>query len=185
MANAHKLVPFILKWEGGFVDDPLDRGGATNKGITLKTFQYHFGKNKTVNDLKNITDEQWFEIFKEDFWDRWKADEIKNQSIANILVDWVWASGKYGITNAQRILKVPVDGVVGSKTIEAINNYPNQRMLFGKILTERLAYVNKIVKANPSQKKFLNGWKNRIVAFKYFDDGQDKQTYANRSLSGK
>ena len=87
MANAHKLVPFILKWEGGFVDDPLDKGGATNKGITLKTFQYHFGKNKTVNDLKHITDEQWFEIFKEDFWDRWKADDIKNQSIANILVE--------------------------------------------------------------------------------------------------
>lgn len=115
---------------------------------------------------------------------QWKADEINNQSIANILVDWVWASGKYGITNVQRILKVP-DGIVGKKTIEAINSYPNQRMLFGRILTERLAYVNRIVKANPSQKKFLNGWKNRIVAFKYFDDGQDKQTYVNKSLSGK
>ena len=80
----------------------------------------------------------------------------------------------------QRILKVPVDGIVGKKTIEAINNYPNQRMLFGKILTERLSFVNKIVKNNPSQKKFLNGWKNRIVAFKYYDDGKCyKQTYIN------
>ena len=170
MADARKLVPFILKWEGGFANDPVDRGGATNKGITLKTYQYHFGKNKTVNDLKNITDEEWFEIYKIDFWDRWKGDEINNQSIANLLVDWVWASGKYGITNAQRILKVTADGIVGKKTIEALNSYPNQRMLFSRLLTERLSYINRIVKANPSQKKFLNGWKNRILEFKYYDD---------------
>ena len=37
MANAKRLQPFILRWEGGFVNDPLDRGGATNKGITIGT----------------------------------------------------------------------------------------------------------------------------------------------------
>ena len=52
-------------------------------------------------------------------------------------------------------------------------------MLFGKILTERLSFINRIVKNNPSQKKFLNGWKNRILAFKYYDYGKDKQTYIN------
>ena len=39
MANAKLLQPFILRWEGGFVNDPLDRGGATNKGITIGTFR--------------------------------------------------------------------------------------------------------------------------------------------------
>ena len=33
MAEVKKLVPFILKWEGGFVNDPDDLGGATNKGV--------------------------------------------------------------------------------------------------------------------------------------------------------
>lgn len=28
MADINKLKPFILKWEGGFVDDPADLGGA-------------------------------------------------------------------------------------------------------------------------------------------------------------
>lgn len=37
MANINKLKPFILKWEGGFVDDPADLGGATNKGVTIGT----------------------------------------------------------------------------------------------------------------------------------------------------
>ena len=88
MAKAELLKPFILRWEGGFVDDPLDRGGATNKGITIGTFRNFYGKEATVEQLKNITDEQWLHIFKCGFWDKWKADDINNQSIADIVVDW-------------------------------------------------------------------------------------------------
>ena len=86
MAKAELLKPFILRWEGGFVDDPLDRGGATNKGITIGTFRNFYGKDATVEQLKNITDEQWLHIFKSGYWDKWKADDIENQSIANIVV---------------------------------------------------------------------------------------------------
>ena len=39
MANVNDLVPHILKFEGGFVDDPDELGGATNKGVTLKTYK--------------------------------------------------------------------------------------------------------------------------------------------------
>lgn len=41
MANVEKLVPQILKWEGGFVNHPNDKGGATNKGITIGTYTYY------------------------------------------------------------------------------------------------------------------------------------------------
>ena len=57
MEKIEKLKSFILSWEGGFVNDPRDSGGATNKGVTLSTFQTVFGKDKTVKDLTNITDE--------------------------------------------------------------------------------------------------------------------------------
>ena len=68
MADIKKLIPFILKWEGGFVNDPDDLGGATNKGVTIGTFE-GFCKTKgrpkpTVTDLKNISDEDWEEIIK-------------------------------------------------------------------------------------------------------------------------
>lgn len=102
MADAQKLVPFILSWEGGYVNDPDDVGGATNKGITIATWRLHGCDNDgdgdiDADDLRIITSEQWMEIFKCQYWDRWKADEIENQSIANIVVDWVWASGVHGI----------------------------------------------------------------------------------------
>lgn len=162
MAKAELLKPFILRWEGGFVDDPLDRGGATNKGITIGTFRNFYGKDATVEQLKNITDEQWLHIFKSGYWDKWKADDIENQSIADIVVDWAWASGTVtSIKQVQKILGVAVDGIVGNDTLTAIN-IAGQRSLFAKIHSRRIEFVENIVKRDPSQARFLKGWKNRI-----------------------
>lgn len=162
MAKAELLKPFILRWEGGFVDDPLDRGGATNKGITIGTFRNFYGKDATVEQLKNITDEQWLHIFKSGYWDKWKADDIENQSIADIVVDWAWASGTAtSIKQVQKILGVAVDGIVGNDTLTAIN-IAVQRSLFDKIRSRRIEFVENIVKRNPTQSRFLKGWKNRI-----------------------
>lgn len=170
MADVNKLKPFILKWEGGFVNDPDDLGGATNKGVTLGTYkQYKKGKGlpePTVEDLKNISDEEWTEIFKKMYWDRWKADCINNQSIANILVDFCWASGVNGIKRPQKILGVTVDGIVGDKTIAALNAM-DPMSLFFKIKNDRIKYIDEICKARPTNKKYKKGWMNRINKFKF------------------
>lgn len=44
MADVNKLAPFILKWEGGFVNDPDDLGGATNMGVTIGTYEAYCRK---------------------------------------------------------------------------------------------------------------------------------------------
>lgn len=166
MADAQKLVPFILRWEGGFVNDPDDAGGATNKGVTIATFRQFYGAAATVEQLKRITDEQWFHIFKAGYWDRWRADEIASQSVANIVVDWVWASGSYGITRVQKILGVDPDGIVGPKTLAALNARADEP-LFYQIRAARIAFVEDIVRRKPSQKKFLRGWTNRIMSIPF------------------
>lgn len=170
MANVNKLKPFILKCEGGFVNDPDDLGGATNRGITLATYK-EYRKRKglpdpSVDDLKNISDEEWTEILKTMFWDRWQADRIENQSVANILVDWVWASGVHGIKRPQKILGVTVDGIVGDKTIAALNAM-DPMSLFFKIKNDRIKYIDEICKARPTNKKYKKGWMNRINKFKF------------------
>ena len=167
MANHLLLIPKVLKWEGGFVNHPSDKGGPTNKGVTLSTFRKYFGKTKTVDDLKNITNEQWQYIFKNGYWDRWKADEIKTQSIAELLVDWVYNSGVWGIKYPQQVLGVVPDGVVGPKTLASINNYANQEELFNRLWNRRKKHYEDIVKKNPSQKVFLRGWLNRLNSFRY------------------
>ena len=165
MANVYKLAPFILKWEGGFVNDPDDLGGATNKGITIGTFtEYKKRKGQkapTVTDLKNISDAEWHDVFKSLYWDRWKADEIENQSVANILVDWVWASGVHGIKRPQKLLGVTADGLVGAKTIAAVNA-ADPKKLFDAIKADREKFIDEICKARPKNEKYRRGWMNRI-----------------------
>lgn len=170
MANSNKLVPFILSWEGGFVNDPDDLGGTTNKGITIGAFRTYRQKNglprPTTEDLRNISDLEWADVFKSMYWDRWKADQIKSQSVANILVDWVWVSGKYGIEIPQKVLEVTSDGIVGPKTIDAVNKW-EPKELFNAIKTERVAFIERIVKSRPANAKFRQGWLNRINALKF------------------
>lgn len=166
MADYRKLKPFILRWEGGYINDQADLGKQTNKGVTLSTYRSVFGKNKTVSDLKKITDEQWEFIFKKFYWDKWKADYIKDQNVANILVDWIWCSGSYGINIPQRVLGVYVDGIVGSKTIAAINARDG-RELFDTIKQERKDFIDRICQTRPQNRKFKNGWMNRINSLAY------------------
>ena len=54
-----------------------------------------------------------------------------------------------------------VDGIVGDDTLTAIN-IAGQRSLFVKIHNRRIEFVENIVKRDPSQARFLKGWKNRI-----------------------
>lgn len=165
MANVNKLAPWILKWEGGFVNDSDDLGGATNKGVTLSTYMQYCRKKgypiPTVERLKNLSEREWTEILKTMYWDRWKADQIENQSVANIVVDWIWASGNYGIKIPQKLLGVTVDGIVGPKTIAAVNSR-NPRELFDMIKIARFDYIEDICRKRPANNKFKRGWMNRI-----------------------
>lgn len=175
-AQVKYLVPIIQKWEGGFSNHPSDTGGATMAGITIATYKsYCKIKGKpvpTVEDLKNITQEEWMDILKTLYWDKWQADDINNQSIANLIVDWVWASGVYGIKYPQQVLGVTADGIVGPKTLAAINDYANQEELFNKLWERRKQHFEAIVANNASQQVFLKGWLNRLNDFVYHADNK-------------
>ena len=188
MAKIELLVPHILRWEAGivgtgtneqlfekarktgFADDPDDVGGATMIGVTISTFETYCKRKgypkPTVERLKNIPYSQWLDIMKSMYWDKWQADKIVNQSIANVLVEWVWASGSYGIKIPQRLLKLQDDGIVGPKTLNAVNSF-NQETLFNLIQVSRRSYIEDIIRRRPANAKFRTGWLNRINSFEY------------------
>ena len=170
MAKIEVLAPIIAKWEGGFVNDATDKGGATNMGVTIATWkQVGYDKNHDghidVTDIKML-DKDDFKFVLKRYWNTWKADEIVNQSIANILVDWVWGSGKWGIIIPQRLLGLNDDGIAGNNTLIHLNS-TNQKQLFDNIFNARVKFLNDIVARNPSQNKFIKGWLNRLNDFKF------------------
>lgn len=177
MAEVEKFEPFVLRWEGGskYTNKKSDRGGATKYGITIATWRtVGYDKNGDgkidEKDVQLISEEDFKKVLKRNFWDKWKADEIKNQSVAEILVDWLWASGKWGIIKPQQLLGVKADGIVGKQTLAAVNGYPNQRQLFEALKNARKSYINKLIKADPSQIVNKKGWLNRINALEYKEE---------------
>jgi lysozyme family protein len=161
MADYRRLIPFIKRWEGGYCEVKGDKGGVTNEGITLATFRHYYGEESTKDNLKNMTESQWEHIYKIGFWDKWRADEIGSMRVAAMLVDWVWASGSWGIIIPQRVLGLKQDGVVGIKTLSAVNN-SEPITLFAKLYKARKEFYEGIVARQPSQRKFLAGWLNRL-----------------------
>lgn len=172
MANISILAPFILSFEGGYVNDPHDPGGATNRGVTIATWrQVGYDKDGDgdidVADLKLITaDDAVNRVMKPHYWDRCQADRIKSQSIANLFVDWVWASGKNGITGVQKILGVEVDGIVGEKTLAALNA-SEPRALFDQILRARTLFIDQIIARRPTSARYRNGWLRRLNGIRF------------------
>lgn len=182
------LVPFLIYWETGVRDDSLsaeslfrkakakgvvcdpdDRGGATLVGITIGTYREYCRRKclpcGSVKDLEALGYDRWLDILKTMFWDRWQADLILDQAIANMLVDWLWTSGSHAITIPQRLLGVKADGIVGAGTLAALN-VRNPCEFFRELKEERMAYVDRICRARPANEKFRAGWIRRINAIK-------------------
>ena len=103
---------------------------------------------------------------KDLYWDKCHADKIKNQAIAEITVDWCVNSGMVGLRKVQEIAGTKPDGISGPKTLAAING-ADQKELFERIWKARQQFYVNIVKRNPSQKVFMNGWMNRLARFKF------------------
>lgn len=190
MARIEKLIPHILLWENGIKTLPgetlrqtyerakakgvikkkSDLGGPTLVGVTLTTFRgwrVSQGKPKpTEADLARLSYTEWVEILKSLFWNRCKGGQIHSQSVADIFVDWVWHSGPLMIRKVQNIFSLVQDGVVGPKTLAALNAVP-AKTVFDRIKAAREQYYRKIVANRPAQSVNLQGWLNRLEAIKF------------------
>lgn len=161
MASFDKYAPLLREFEGGYVNNPLDKGGPTNGGVTLATFRQYFGSDKTVDDLRRMTDRQWCTVMKS-YWDRVQGDKILRQCVAEMLVDWHINSGTAGVKAAQRALGCTADGIVGKKTLAALNS----PAAFEKLQDARLVFFVNIVKSRPNQIGMLTGWLRRLLKIK-------------------
>ena len=175
MADFNSFFPTLLKHEGGFVDDPDDPGGATNKGVTLGTFQQCarrlLGIQPTLENLRALGDSQAGTIYKALYWDKVRGDEIALQPLANIVFDFQVNAGANASRLLQRVLnaqdvqpQLPVDGAIGAGTLAALRQ-ANAMAVYAAYKQGRRDYYTNLVKKNPTLGKFLKGWLARVDSF--------------------
>lgn len=179
MADFKKYFPQILDFEGRVYENvPGDAGGPTKYGIILSEWETKgYDKNGDgkidVEDLKLITEDDAYKIYKADYWDTIKGDQINNQTIASYICDFGINCGiSLAIKKTQTILGLLADGQFGPKSLQAVNS-ANQKDLFNKLVETRAAYYNAIVENHPAQNKFLKGWLRRTNSFNFVDDSSN------------
>jgi len=172
-ADFDVFFPTLLRNEGGFVDNPADPGGATNKGVTLLTFKSCSQKllniDPTLDNLKALTDDQAAVIYKASYWDKIHGDEFTLQELANIVFDFYVNAGANATKLLQNVMTamgaaVTVDGVIGSATVKLMLGL-NQIDLYTKYKQGRKDYYVNLCNAKPTLKVFLKGWLNRVDSF--------------------
>ena len=175
MADSRQLLKFVLSFESSkYTNRKSDRGGATKYGITLATWKkVGYDKNGdraiTAEDIKLLTEDDYNRVFKLNFWDACWGDHIKNQSVANLLIDFAYNSGvSRAIRHVQSLVGAKQDGIMGPATLSAINNFKQgQWVLFDKLKVDRIAYLHEIVKNEPKQDPNLPGWLRRNKHIEY------------------
>jgi lysozyme family protein len=146
-------VEAVLRSEGGYCNVPGDKGGETNMGIT-RTYYPNL-------DIKNLTRNQAIEIYYRDYWLPMNLTGIADEELVLQIFDFgVNAGIRRSIKAIQKIVKVDVDGIVGPQTTEAINKSDLSLVLLFK--QSRKMYYFDLVRRDPTQEKFLQGWINRI-----------------------
>lgn len=144
--NFEKMLKMVLQHEGGYVNNPNDKGGETNKGITHITYDY-YRKNKGLQprSVKYITEDEVKDIYYNNYYKASGADKLENPQLSAYVFD---TAVNMGVSRAQEILKQ------SNGNLDTFENL-------------RRAKYQEFAK-NPKQAEFLPGWLNRVSTTKKF-----------------
>ena len=161
----------ILGHEGGLVDDPVDKGGRTNLGVTQGTLNgaraIMPGLPEHVDDL---TRAQALEIYRRLYWDAAKCDRMP-EPVDFLIFD---AAINCGVGGAGRQLQralnalganLTEDGSIGPRTLAALDAAWKSDMwrVIAALLMQRVRWHNDIIGRDRTQLRFIHGWLNRIL----------------------
>jgi lysozyme family protein len=160
-ADIEDALVFTLKNEGGYSDHPLDKGGPTNKGITIGTLTEYLGRQATKDDVKNLSYETIKLIYQKYYWNAMNLGKVLDQSIATALFDMGVLCGTGTAARlCQEVLGIEQTKIMDAKTIDTINVTTDEEFI-PKFAKRNIRRFEDIVQNHPSQEVFLKGWKNR------------------------
>ena len=152
---------FVLEREGGYVDDPLDPGGATNLGITLATLGAWRHTAVTKDDVKNLTTADADAIYRANYWNAVHADNLP-AGVDLMVFDCAVNTGN---GRSARMLQAAVgatqDGAIGPATLAAVNA-KDPKALIADLAARRIAFYQSLSTFD----HFGKGWVARTNAAK-------------------
>jgi len=164
MANFKAAFTNTMLNEGGYklTNIPGDRGGMTYAGISRKMWPnwggwvYIDADTTPPNDLVEA-------FYKQAFWDPLMLDHVSASVVSSNIYDFaVNAGGKTAAKLAQVAARTTPDGVMGQKTLTAINTMSTEMFIL-RFSLAKIARYRDIVAKDRSQIKFLMGWLNRTL----------------------
>ena len=156
--NFKEALAAVLIHEGGFVDHPRDPGGATNKGITHKTYAAWLRvQNLPQKNVRDITDEEVAAIYQEQYWNAVRGDQLPS-GVDYAVFDFAVNSGPGRAARfLQRIVGVAEDGIIGQQTLAAVQGV-GARQIVSELCAARLAWLKRL----PHWSTFGRGWERRV-----------------------
>lgn len=173
MAEFKAAIDKTLKHEGGFSNRKNDYGKLTYMGITERNNPNWEGwkivrRNRPLEQGAIINDAELMGLVRNQYykhyWQPIKGDAIESQKVAEFIFDWYVNTGRFAIKLIQRAIGIEDDGVVGNKTIDAINHF-DEDALHLLLIRERTEFIDRLVARDNTQKVFYKGWMNRINSF--------------------
>lgn len=164
MAKLDLALPRLLKWEGGYSNDPVDPGGETNFGITQRAWEADRIKwiSPPPLSVKDITVTHAGLFYLWAYWVPMGCAKINSQDVASVLFSTAVNQGTgRAVKRMQALVGVKTDGQMGPATIEAINVRPGSP-LCNMFCDMTAIYYDALIARRPSLAKFKRGWNNRI-----------------------
>ena len=159
--NFDTAFKLVIGHEGGYTANRADAGNWTGGKVglgELKGTKYGIAANSYQKlDIKNLTLDQAKIIYKRDYWDRVKCDQLP-QPLAFHVFDMAVNSGvSRGAKLLQRCVNVTQDGLIGPATLKALSGYDDATlvMLYN---SERISFYTSL----PTFSTFGKGWMNRV-----------------------
>lgn len=167
------MINAVIDREGGFVDYPSDKGGATKYGITLGPLTTWRAMLCTDSDIKKLERKEAFEIYYDSYFLRTNIIELPLK-LRHFMLD---CAVNHGSKSAIKILKrellangyvILVDGICGNITIKLAGIAENAlgTKLLNSLVDRRKQYYRAIVSNNPTQQVFIKGWLKRAESFR-------------------
>jgi lysozyme family protein len=156
--NFDACLKAILREEGGNDDDPQDHGGRTSRGITQREYDaYRSRQGFLPADVWKATDDEVKDIYYRQYWNPY-CDELPS-GLDLMFFDYAINAGRQqAVKDLQRALGVPVDGMYGLRTAQAVQECANLPQLIKDFADRRRAFY-KALKQFP---RYGKGWLARV-----------------------